>query len=149
MIEQKNYLSLVLFCPHDAQKPTGCHSNGVLTEFWYDLCKNTQTGLTQTAYMGNINHKQKNMTLKRIKALDRLEFEDATSNEGFYGKYKGMFAYVQLGTEREYQEQPGDDPKTQYRFFKNCDVEYSETEDQLESGIYQYKDERVNVVIYW
>ncbi|MFP5274524.1 hypothetical protein [Coleofasciculus sp.] len=89
------------------------------------------------------------MLTKRIKALNPLEFKEAISNEDFYGKYKGMFVYVKLGNEEEYREQPGDNSNTQYRFFRNCIVEYSETEAQSESGIYQYEDKGVNVVIYW
>ncbi len=92
---------------------------------------------------------EKKLPPKRIKVLNQDEFEAATSNEAVYGKYKGLFAYIELGTEGKYRECPKDDTKTQYRFFRNCNVEYSETEEQSESGLYQYKEEGISVVIYW
>jgi hypothetical protein len=87
--------------------------------------------------------------IKRIKALNELEFESAKSGEAVYGKYKGLFVYIELGMEGEYQEKPQDDPKTQYRFFRQCKVEYSTTEEESEQGIYQYNETDVDLILYW
>ncbi|WP_013324619.1 hypothetical protein [Gloeothece verrucosa] len=81
--------------------------------------------------------------------LNKLEFEAAKTNEEVYGKYKGVYLYIKLGTEEEYKENPKDDPKTEYKFFRGCTIEYSETEEQAEQGIYQYKDTNVNIKLYW
>lgn len=67
--------------------------------------------------------------LKRIRALNELEFEEAKANEAVYGKYRELYVYVTLGSENIYLEHPTDNPKTQYRLFKKCTIEYSETED--------------------
>jgi hypothetical protein len=87
--------------------------------------------------------------MKRIRALNQLEFAAASSNECIYGKYRGMYVYIELGTEGEYISHPKDDPKTEYRLFRGCNVEYSETEEQSEQGIYQYKEVGVDVIVYW
>jgi hypothetical protein len=87
--------------------------------------------------------------MKRIRALNELEFAAASSGESIYGKYKGMYAYIELGIEEEYREHPKDEPKTTYRLFRNCNVEYSETEEQSEQGVYQYKDVGVSIIVYW
>lgn len=86
--------------------------------------------------------------IKRIQALDELEFEAAKSNECIYGKYRKLYVYIKLGTEQEYIEHPNDDPKTKYKFFKNCIIEYSQTLEQCEQGIFQY-DDTANVILYW
>jgi hypothetical protein len=87
--------------------------------------------------------------MKRIKALNRLEFEAAKTHEAVYGKYKGLYVYIELGVEEEYKEHPNDDSNTEYRLFRGCNIEYSETEEQSEQGIYQYKDTKIDVVLYW
>ncbi len=87
--------------------------------------------------------------MKRIKALNKLEFDSSESYGTVYGQYKRLYVYIELGQETEYREHPKDDPKTKYRRFINCTVEYSESEDQAEQGIYQYKDTDVDVILYW
>lgn len=87
--------------------------------------------------------------IKKIKALNRLEFEAAQSNEAVYGTYKGLYVYMELGREQEYREHPKDDPNTSYKLFRQCDIEYSETSDQSKNGDYQYKDTQVDVILYW
>ncbi|WP_242578103.1 hypothetical protein [Chroococcus sp. FPU101] len=74
--------------------------------------------------------------IKRVQALDELEFDAAKSNECIYGKYKQLYVYVKLGVEEEYRENPTDDPKTQYKLFRRRTIEYSQTLEQCEQGIY-------------
>lgn len=61
--------------------------------------------------------------IKRIQALDELEFEVAKSNECIYGKYRQLYIYIKLRTEQEYIERPNDDLKTRYKLFRNCTIE--------------------------
>lgn len=87
--------------------------------------------------------------LKEIKALNKLEFAATKANGAIYGKCNGVYAYVELGKEEEYIERPNDNPKTEYRFFINCTVEYSETKEQSNQGTYQFKEVGINVIVYW
>ena len=86
---------------------------------------------------------------KRIRALNQEEFTAACPNGSVYGKYRGVFVYVELGKEEEYRERPNDDLKTNYRFFRNCKVEYSDTIDECQQGISQFIDRNVNVILMY
>lgn len=87
--------------------------------------------------------------IKRIKALNELEFDSAKSGEPVYGKYKKLFVYIELGKEEECRGNPQDNQKTQYRLFRRCKVEYSKTEEESEQGIYQYDETNIDVILYW
>ncbi|MGK7898136.1 MAG: hypothetical protein AB4372_32090 [Xenococcus sp. (in: cyanobacteria)] len=87
--------------------------------------------------------------IKRIKALIKSEFDAAKPYGDVYGSYKGLYVYIILGREETYRENPKDDPKTEYRLFRSCDIDYSETEEQSEQGIYQYSEKRVDIILYW
>ncbi len=87
--------------------------------------------------------------IKRIKALSKSEFDEAQPYGDVFGSYKGLYVYVNLGREDNYQEKPKDDPKTEYRLFRSCEIEYSETEEQSEQGIYQYSEKSVDIILYW
>jgi len=86
---------------------------------------------------------------KKIKALNQEEFNAACTRGSVYGKYRGTFVYVELGEEEEYRERPHDDPKTNYRFFRNCKVEYSDTIEECQQGTSQLVDQNVNVVLIY
>lgn len=71
----------------------------------------------------------------RVK-VEREDFELATSNgwvDGLVQGRKGFWAYVELGYEQEYIPSPNDDPRTEYRLFRGCDVFLAESQEQLES----------------
>ena len=87
--------------------------------------------------------------IKEVKALTKEEFNAACTNGSVYGKVKGVFVYVELGKEEEYKERQNDNPKTDYRFFRNCVIEYSETIEQCEQGFSQLVDQNVNVILFY
>lgn len=87
--------------------------------------------------------------IKRIKALNELEFDSAKSGEPVYGKYKKLFVYIELAKEEEYRENPQDNQKTLHRRKSRCRVEYSKTEEESEQGIYQYDETNIDVILYW
>ena len=58
--------------------------------------------------------------MKRIKALNKVEFEQACSNGEVYGQYRGLYVYIELGQEQAYRESIQDNPKTDYRLFRGC-----------------------------
>lgn len=90
-----------------------------------------------------------NIVIKRVKALNKIEFEQSCSNGSVYGKYKGLFVYIELGIEQDYREHPLDNPKTEYKLFKNCYIEYAQTIEELETGEPKAVDSNINVVLYW
>ncbi len=87
--------------------------------------------------------------VKRIRASNKQEFNAATPEGAVYGKYFGVYAYVELGKEEVYQESPKDDPNTQYKLFRNCRVFYAETLEDLRAGIFVHEtDENILIVFY-
>lgn len=60
---------------------------------------------------------------------------------------KGLWAYVELGTEQEYIKRPNDDPRTEYRLFRGCDVFFAESQEQLEALTNNTNAELVNVTV--
>jgi hypothetical protein len=87
--------------------------------------------------------------MRKIKAINIREFKQACSNGEVYGKYRKLYVYIELGIEQDYREHPSDNPKTEYRLFRGCSIEYSETQSQSEEGIYQYSENDVDVILYW
>lgn len=87
--------------------------------------------------------------MRRIKAVNKREFEQACSNGEVYGQFRELYVYIELGEEREYRENPKDDPSTEYRLFRGCYIEYSQTQPQSEEGIYQFSENNVDVILYW
>lgn len=87
--------------------------------------------------------------MKRIKALNKQEFEQSCSDGTVYGQYLGLMVYLELGEETEYREHPKDDPKTDYRKFNNCYIEYAETLQELEEGNPKATDDKNIVILYW
>ncbi len=79
------------------------------------------------------------------------EFEAAEDGGYVYGKMhrqKSFPVYVELGTEEEYILSSKDDPKTEYRFFRGCNVFVAETDEQLDRGEYIFTSPSATVVIY-
>ncbi len=60
----------------------------------------------------------------------------------------GLWVYVELGEEQEYIPSPKDNPKTDFRLFRGCDVYYGDSQEQLETGGYKAEEHDVTVVIY-
>jgi len=87
--------------------------------------------------------------VKRIRSLNRREFEAATSDEAVYGKYLGVYVYVELGREDMYQESPKDDPSKSYRLFRNCTAFYARTLEQLRNGDYEYDTQENILIVYY
>lgn len=72
----------------------------------------------------------------RVKAT-LSEFNAACSNGCVYGQIlgkQGMYVYAELGKEREYRSIPSDDPNTEYRIFRDCNIYFAKTPEQLQSG---------------
>jgi len=88
----------------------------------------------------------------RIKA-SREEFEAACTNGCVYGEIRGkrgLYVYAELGREQEYVRSNNDDPTTEYRLFKGCDVYFAKTRDQLANGEFEAEDlPNVTVIIYY
>jgi hypothetical protein len=83
----------------------------------------------------------------RIK-VDRANFEDAKSDGWVDGQFRGLWAYVELGTEEEYIPKPSDNSKTQYRLFRGCDAFFYDSQELLEEGEYKLRQLNVMVIIY-
>lgn len=86
---------------------------------------------------------------KRIRALNRQEFEAATSDGAVYGKYLGVYVYAELGREGVYRESPKDDPKTRYRLFRDCTAFYARTLEQLRNEDYEYDTQEDMIIVYY
>ncbi|MBV8884512.1 MAG: hypothetical protein JO235_11025 [Chroococcidiopsidaceae cyanobacterium CP_BM_RX_35] len=87
--------------------------------------------------------------VKRIRASNQQEFNAATSEGAVYGKYLGVYVYVELGKEEIYRGSLKDDPNTQYKLFRNCRVFYTETLEDLRAGICVHEtDENILIVFY-
>lgn len=88
----------------------------------------------------------------RVK-VTRSDFESATSDgwvDGLVQGRKGLWAYVELGTEQEYIPSSKDDPRTEYRLFRGCDVFFALSQEQLEALTDNTNAELVNetVILY-
>lgn len=85
----------------------------------------------------------------RVK-VTRADFESAQSDgwvDGLVQGRKGLWAYVELGAEQEYIPSPNDDPRTEYRLFRGCDVFLAESQEQLESLNNNANAELINVTV--
>jgi hypothetical protein len=88
--------------------------------------------------------------LKVVHALTRVEFNNATASSSVYGKYRqGIFVYIELGKELTYEPHPNDDPRYEYRLFKDCYIEYAATLEILISGEYATYEDNQLVKLYW
>ncbi|PAX60232.1 hypothetical protein [Brunnivagina elsteri] len=86
----------------------------------------------------------------RIKVAS-AEFESATSDgwvDGLLQGKKEIWVYVELGTEQEYIPTDNDDPRTEYRLFRGCDVFYAKSQERLEVQIYEAEQLNVTVILY-
>lgn len=86
---------------------------------------------------------------KRIRALNRQEFEAAASDGAVYGKYLDIDVYVELGVEGNYRESAKDDPNTQYRLFRNCTIFYAASSEDLDAGIFVHETQENVVIVYY
>lgn len=78
--------------------------------------------------------------------VTRSEFNAAESNGAVYGLLKGrrgLYAYAELGKEVEYIPRTNDDPKTEYRMFRNCDAFFATSLEQLDAD--DFKGEELNI----
>ena len=88
--------------------------------------------------------------MKRVK-VSRTEFSFAVSGgyvDGLYQGKEGIFAYVELGQEKEYRQNPKDDANTDYKFFLNCNVYLSTSKADSDKGISVIEHLDVSVIIY-
>ncbi len=80
------------------------------------------------------------MSARKVKAKNAKEFDAACANGCVYGKLLSsrpvFFVYVDLGREGEYENKAGDDKKTEYKIFFNCDISFAETQEDLKNGNY-------------
>lgn len=83
----------------------------------------------------------------RIK-VNRTNFEAAESDGWVDGQFRGLWAYIELGTEEEYISKPSDNPKTEYRLFRRCDAFFYDSQELLEEGVYKLREQNVTVIIY-
>lgn len=86
--------------------------------------------------------------VKRIRALNTREFEVATSEGAVYGKFLGIYVYVELGQEGVYRESLKDDVNTQHRLFRNCRVFYAETLEDLRAGIFAHETDEPILIVF-
>lgn len=78
------------------------------------------------------------------------EFNSAENQGYVYGeikRQKSFPVYVELGFEENYNPSPQDDPKTEYRIFRNCNVYVGENEEKLDQCIFMQKTS-TTVIIY-
>ncbi len=87
--------------------------------------------------------------VKRIRAINRWEFEKAASDGAVYGKYLGVYVYAELGREDKYRENSKDDPSTRYRLFRNCTAFYARTLEQLRNEDYEYDTQENILIVYY
>lgn len=86
----------------------------------------------------------------RVKTV-REEFEAAETGGYVYGniqRQKTFPVYIELEREEEYIPSSQDDPKTEYRLFRDCNVFVAETDVQLDTGEYIFSSLEVTVIIY-
>jgi hypothetical protein len=89
--------------------------------------------------------------IRTIKVICK-DFDLATSLDGWVDGLiegqQGMWVYVELGEEKEYIPKPKDDPHTDFRLFRGCDVYYGDSQEQLEMGDHKAEEHGVTVRIY-
>lgn len=86
----------------------------------------------------------------RVRAV-REEFEAGADGEYVYGeiqRQKNFSVYVELGKEEEYISSSNDDPKTEYRLFRKCNIFVAENDEQLNREEYISSSRGVTVIIY-
>jgi hypothetical protein len=86
----------------------------------------------------------------RVK-VTRADFESATSDgwvDGLVQGRKDVWAYVELGTEQEYIPRESDNPRTEYRLFRGCDVFLAKSQEKLEALNYDGQLLSVTVILY-
>ncbi|NJM68626.1 MAG: hypothetical protein HC851_24680 [Acaryochloris sp. RU_4_1] len=89
--------------------------------------------------------------LKRIK-VEKIDFDEAEDDGFVYGKdlsrrlYNSV--YIELGQEKPYSPASSDDSRTDYRFFRNCNVHYAESDQQADLENFNESIWDVSVVIY-
>lgn len=86
----------------------------------------------------------------RVK-VSHEDFNEAESNGWVDGQVQGksgVWVYVELGIEVDYLPQTNDNPKTDYRCFRMCDVFYATTQEMLENEEWLLTDSNVTVIIY-
>ena len=85
---------------------------------------------------------------KRIRALNRQEFEAAASDGAVYGKYLDVHVYVELGVEGNYRESAKDNSNTQYWLFR-CTIFYAASREDLDAGIFVHETQENVVIVYY
>ena len=80
------------------------------------------------------------------------DFENYAVSKGWIdgqisGK-RGIYVYVELGLEKEYEPRPIDDPKTKYKYFSGCNVLYATSSENLEKEVFEAEEQNVTVIIY-
>ncbi len=86
----------------------------------------------------------------RVK-VEREDFDIVSSLgwvDGLLQGRRGLWVYVELGTEQEYIPSPNDDPRTEYRLFKECDVFFAKSQERLEAEDYEAREYNVTVILY-
>jgi hypothetical protein len=86
----------------------------------------------------------------RIKAI-REEFDAAISDGCVYGeviRQTTFYVYVELGKEIEYNLNPKDDPNGEYKMFVNCNVFFTQTQEQMDREDYVSENLNLTVIIY-
>jgi hypothetical protein len=94
-----------------------------------------------------ISAKLKMANMKRIKA-DLLEFAQAQANGSVYGKWNQLYVYAELGQEVSYTPRPNDDPNTEYKMFRNCELSYTDTEEKLDNALFGATTTEELLIIY-
>ena len=88
------------------------------------------------------------LTLK----VTREDFDLATPFDGWVDGLiegqQGVWVYAELGKEEEYIPKPTDDPNTDFRLFRGCDIYYGDSQEQLEMEDYKAEEYGVIVRIY-
>jgi hypothetical protein len=85
--------------------------------------------------------------MKRIKA-DPLEFAQAQTNGSVYGKWNQLYVYAKLGQEVSYNPRHNDDPKTEYKMFRNCELSYTDTEEKLDDALFFTATTEALLIVY-
>jgi hypothetical protein len=83
--------------------------------------------------------------------VTRDEFALAESNgwvDGLYQGKQGIYVYVELGQEEEYIPRSSDDLRTEYRAFRNCNIFFAASREQLDAADFSGEKLNVTVIIY-
>jgi hypothetical protein len=85
--------------------------------------------------------------VKRIKA-DPLEFAQAQTNGSVYGKWNQLYVYAELGQEVSYTPRSNDDLNTEYKMFRNCELSYTDTEENLDNALFGATTTEELLIVY-